>query len=184
MNDSLRTFKLKCEDCGGEMSINGDRNVVVCPFCGSTKLIIEDKDVVVERIRNESIKDTNNLKREELRLKKEALDFTKEQFKYQQSRDRQGQDKEFIERFRKGVFSKIMIVFAVLSAITALGGFSNCSMYDWDYLPSSLLFLAQSVSNIIALLIGYGVLRLNRLVFILAIIGAFGFCFLGLTFVP
>ena len=47
MDSNLKTVKLKCEDYSGEMAIQSDKSIAVCPFCGSSKLIIEDKDVII-----------------------------------------------------------------------------------------------------------------------------------------
>lgn len=87
MSDSLKTIKLKCEACGGELEIKAEKSIAVCPFCGSTSLIIEDKDITIEKIRNDTVKDTNSVRREELKLQKEELKLRKETLKYPRSID-------------------------------------------------------------------------------------------------
>ncbi len=46
---------IKCNDCGGTMQFDADKNIMCCPFCGSNKIIVESDYVNVEkyRIRNE-----------------------------------------------------------------------------------------------------------------------------------
>ena len=183
MDSNLKTIRLKCEDCGGEMSIKADKSVAICPFCGSSKLIIEDKDVLIEKIRNDTVKDTNNVRREELDLKREELKLKKEAFRYQKDADVREANKEWNESFKKGKFSKVLIVLAIAVALTSLGGFTNCK-YDLDYLPSSLLMVLQVALIVFALLIGYGTIQFKRFVFAIAVAASFGIGFLAMMFIP
>ena len=42
--------KLVCEDCGGTMNIDADKQIMMCPFCGSKKIILEGDDVKIAKI--------------------------------------------------------------------------------------------------------------------------------------
>ena len=183
MDGMIKTIKLKCEACGGEMTIEADKNVAICPFCGSSKLIIEDKDVLIEKIRNDGLKDTNKVRREELNLQREELKLKKEALKYQKAADAREANKIWHENFKKGKFSKFLIIFAIAVAITSLGGFTNCK-YDLDYLPSSLFMVVQVALIIFALLIGYGTIQFKRFVFAIAVAASFGVGFLAMLFIP
>lgn len=44
---------IRCDECGATMQINQDNNVLQCPFCKSTKLIIESDEVKTTRIKEE-----------------------------------------------------------------------------------------------------------------------------------
>ena len=44
-------MKLVCEDCGGTMNIDSDKNVILCPFCGSKKIIFESDEVKIAQIK-------------------------------------------------------------------------------------------------------------------------------------
>ena len=57
MSKEAETIQLRCEDCGGIMTIDNSRSVLLCPYCGSTKIIADSDEVKMERIRNERIKD-------------------------------------------------------------------------------------------------------------------------------
>ena len=57
MSKEAETIQLRCEDCGGIMTINNSRSVLSCPYCGSTKIVADSDEVKMERIRNERIKD-------------------------------------------------------------------------------------------------------------------------------
>lgn len=45
---------LQCKNCGGELSDDTQREIWVCPFCGSKELIIDSDAVAVEKIRQQT----------------------------------------------------------------------------------------------------------------------------------
>ena len=57
MSKEAETIQLRCEECGGTMTIDNSRSVLSCPYCGSTKIVADSDEVKMERIRNERIKD-------------------------------------------------------------------------------------------------------------------------------
>ena len=57
MSKEAETIQLRCEDCGGIMTIDNSRSVLSCTYCGSTKIVADSDEVKMERIRNERIKD-------------------------------------------------------------------------------------------------------------------------------
>ena len=56
MSKEAETIQLRCEECGGTMTIDKSRSVLSCPYCGSTKIVADSDEVKIERIRNERIK--------------------------------------------------------------------------------------------------------------------------------
>lgn len=52
--ESKNIVKLTCEDCGGTMDINSNQNVIVCPFCGSKKIVLESDEVKIAQIQAEA----------------------------------------------------------------------------------------------------------------------------------
>ena len=48
------TAQLQCNNCGGELTVDGQGKYLICPFCGSRKLIIESDAVTVEKIRQQT----------------------------------------------------------------------------------------------------------------------------------
>ena len=57
MSKEAETIQLRCEECGGTMTIDKSRSILSCPYCGSTKIVADSDEVKMERIRNERIKD-------------------------------------------------------------------------------------------------------------------------------
>ena len=65
MSKEAETIQLRCEECGGTMTIDKSRSVLSCPYCGSTKIVADSDEVKMERIRNERIKDVEIHKQEQ-----------------------------------------------------------------------------------------------------------------------
>lgn len=51
--DVVQIAKLKCQECNGIMEVDSDKQVMMCPYCGSKNLIMESDDVKIEKIRSE-----------------------------------------------------------------------------------------------------------------------------------
>ena len=50
------TIRLQCHNCGGELTIDPQKEILACPFCGSKELITDSDVVEVEKIRQQSAK--------------------------------------------------------------------------------------------------------------------------------
>ena len=51
----IKTVRFFCKGCNAAMQISTESQIVRCPCCGSTELIIENDDVTIERIRSKTI---------------------------------------------------------------------------------------------------------------------------------
>lgn len=47
-------IRLQCKSCGGNLTIDPQREVLICPFCGSEELITDSDAVAVEKIRQKT----------------------------------------------------------------------------------------------------------------------------------
>lgn len=54
-NDKI--IHLKCRSCGGSMSVDADRPVLTCPYCGASDLINESDDVTIQRVKSKAYRD-------------------------------------------------------------------------------------------------------------------------------
>ena len=52
-----RIIHLKCSSCGGSMSVDADRPVLTCPYCGASDLINESDNVTIQRIQSKAYRD-------------------------------------------------------------------------------------------------------------------------------
>ena len=53
----MATIQLKCKSCNGIMSIDEEREVLFCPYCGSKEIFAESDAIKRERIRAKAYKD-------------------------------------------------------------------------------------------------------------------------------
>ena len=47
MSKEAETIQLRCEECGGTMTIDKSRSVLSCPYCGSTKIVADSDEVKI-----------------------------------------------------------------------------------------------------------------------------------------
>lgn len=60
--DTVKRVTLKCRECQGIMETTEDKDILMCPFCGSKDVIMESDDVTMERIRSQTYKDVESIK--------------------------------------------------------------------------------------------------------------------------
>lgn len=70
-----KTISLVCEKCKGTMTVDKDRSVLRCPYCGSAELIPENDNVKIAKIKNDTQK--------EIELKKLEFQERERQRKYE-----------------------------------------------------------------------------------------------------
>ena len=144
---SGKTIKMKCQSCGGVMDADEDEPVLICPFCGSKELIVESEAVTIERIRSKTFREIAAEKNKTLK------EIEKTRFNYEKEKDAQEQAVLRRQQFKKGKLSKIMLVFAIVCALFSLGAFSNYNEI------AGFIALIQTAILIVALLMGYGVIK-------------------------
>ncbi len=54
-SSKMKSVRFLCKGCNSEMQISTESQIVRCPCCGSTELIIESDDVTIERIRSKTV---------------------------------------------------------------------------------------------------------------------------------
>lgn len=53
----VKMKQLRCQSCGGELSVNGNQQLLLCPYCGSKELIIESDAIRVAKITSDTYRD-------------------------------------------------------------------------------------------------------------------------------
>lgn len=82
-----KSIQLKCRSCNGVMSVDTERTVLSCPYCGSKELIIENDEVTIERIRSAAYKEVELGKQQayrEVELGKKEIEFKGRRSKFSQ----------------------------------------------------------------------------------------------------
>ena len=107
-SDNVKKVSLKCSACGGIMHIDEGVSVLYCPFCGAKEKIIENDAVKIEQIKADTYKE---------------VEFEKlKQADEQQQRTEKALQ---VEKFKKGFFSKVLIVLFIIAVIAAIVLFSK-----------------------------------------------------------
>ncbi len=106
----MDTIILKCADCGGHVEVDKENNIANCPFCGTSKLLVESDEAVIERIRNKAFEDVAN---EKMQADKE-IELTK-----QQIRDQEKTEKK-LGRIRKSPVTAIIAILTIASLFAAI----------------------------------------------------------------
>lgn len=52
-----KLIHLKCEECGGAMTVERDRPIIRCPYCGKSDFIIEKSNITIQRIKSNAYRD-------------------------------------------------------------------------------------------------------------------------------
>lgn len=108
-----------CKNCNGKIEIDADKEVTVCPFCGTkyaTAEILRESDAVrLEKLKLQAEREREQRKRENAR-EQEAL-----------AKQKNETDLKNLElhAFKNGAFSKVLLVFFAFSALGVWQSFSH-----------------------------------------------------------
>lgn len=128
-----------CENCGGHLDIDGKQEIIECPFCNTkhslSDLLHESDAVRTERIRSQTEKELESAKMQQAAEK-----------------EQKEEEKAAVAKFKKGKFSKVLIICAIISAFVTIVEFSN------GFSMAGLLALVQTGLYITAWLMGMHVI--------------------------
>ena len=116
--DVIRKISLKCSQCNGVLTVDSNRTVLSCPYCGNQSLIIENDAVTIERIRNATQKE---VEMEKIRSRKQVeMEKISQDAQFRQKaleKEERDEEKALVRKFRKGVLSKFLLVAFFLAAL-------------------------------------------------------------------
>lgn len=153
-DDSKKIISANCRNCGGRIDIDETKETAVCEFCGTKysvdDLINESDEIKAQKIKSQTYKE---VEMEKLKHKVEA--------------DKRKDEKDEIESFKKGKFSKVLLIAAGISFLMCCVGFSDGRTL------AGVIALVQTALFIVAWLIGMRIVKvkMDNLHFVLAIIG-------------
>jgi DNA-directed RNA polymerase subunit RPC12/RpoP len=179
----VKIIKMKCRDCGGELEINSDTSVILCPYCGSKSLVLDSEKVRIERMRINAVRDI------ELENIRSQYSLNSKQYDLELLKNEQNKRNEGIEAarsFRKSIFSKILLVLSVLILMLAIGAHEN-SKYSHYHENISFFHVGsiQSVLFFASWMIGsWCTEKRIRFIFILLMLAGFALVPLASTYVP
>lgn len=142
-NVEERKISLKCDQCGGTLLIDSNKTVVACPYCGNKSLIAENDVVTIERIKTEANKEIE-------------LEKIKREDRRQQRIEEKQEETNRVKEFKKGKWSKILLVAFLFSAIVTYLFFSK------GYLGEGIIALAQTGCFGISWCMGMNIIKEKR----------------------
>lgn len=108
-NEKLKTQSTVCTNCGGQLDIDNLKDIVECPFCGTSyqvnELINESDAVRIEKIKTNA-----------------QQEIEKEKLKHEVERNNTQKEEEEITKFKKSKFSKVLLIFFVISVLFFFAG--------------------------------------------------------------
>lgn len=117
---TAKTYQMKCKSCSGVMNINEDENkrILMCPFCGSKEIFIENDAVVIARIQNRTYKDVEIERQKTQReMDRNRVELEKSRLAKEQKMVESDEARERSRVFKKGKLSKLIIVYIVFAIL-------------------------------------------------------------------
>lgn len=59
-----RRLCLICKSCKGILDVSDDREIILCPYCGSKELLIQSDRVKMQKIRSQAYKEVEHERQE------------------------------------------------------------------------------------------------------------------------
>lgn len=142
-NENVNSSAVFCSNCGGQLEIDTSKEYTECPYCG-TKYSVPDllgdtEAVRVEKIKSQAYKEVEKGKQqiESERLKQEA----------------QKNEEECVRKFKKGILSKLLVVFIIFDSLFTVLAFVNGSI------ASGLVGLLGIALYILSFLFGLRIIK-------------------------
>lgn len=108
-----------CKSCGAKINVDVSQVMAICDHCGNSVLVSEllnESDAVkVQKIKSQAYKDVE--------MGKQQLEA--EKIKIASEKEKQQAETTAVEKFKKSKFSKVLIAFAVISALMCAVAFNN-----------------------------------------------------------
>ena len=108
-----------CKSCGAKLNVDVSQVMAICDHCGNSvlvsELLNESDEVKVQKIKSQAYKDVESGKQQ----------LEAEKLKNATEKEKQQAETTAVEKFKKSKFSKVLIVFAVISALMCAVAFNN-----------------------------------------------------------
>ena len=139
----MKKISLKCEGCGGTLVVDENKTILACPFCGHKSLIIENDEVIIERIKTTAQKEI------ELEKIKSSENIQKYKIENEQSKEMDVK----AEKFKKSFTAIFLIVAIFISAIF------TCFYFSTKVIGSGILSSIQVLCFTLAWCMGMGIVK-------------------------
>ncbi|TCL61156.1 DNA-directed RNA polymerase subunit RPC12/RpoP [Kineothrix alysoides] len=132
--DYADSIMLKCVNCGAHMEVDKENDIANCPFCGTSKLLVESDETVIERIRNKTFKDIAS---EKIQADQE-IELANLQLLNQEKTEKK------LGKIRKSPLTVIVAMLTIVSLFAAI------DVYQEKYLISAIFMGCQTLLLFVA----------------------------------
>lgn len=141
----MKTIKLKCDNCGGELEVNSEQDKIFCQYCGA-KIFISDDASELRRVEDVKLQARKKNHEQTIKEKKELEEL------------------KALDNFKKGKLSKVLLIFAAICGIIA---------FTRGLILAGVIAFIQAVLFISSWLLGMEIIKYSnkKLYIILALIG-------------
>ena len=141
----MKTIKLKCDNCGGELEVNSKQDKIFCQYCGA-KIFISDDASELRRVEDVKLQARKKNHEQTIKEKKELEEL------------------KALDNFKKGKLSKVLLIFAAICGIIA---------FTRGLILAGVIAFIQAVLFISSWLLGMEIIKYSnkKLYIILALIG-------------
>lgn len=146
-NEKQNGASFICKSCGAKLNVDVSQVMAICDHCGNSvlvsELLNESDEVKIQKIKSQAYKDVE--------MGKQQLEA--EKIKNEAEKEKQQAETNTVEKFKKSKFSKVLIVFAVLSALMCAVGFND------NRILAGIVALIQTALFIVSWLMGMQIIK-------------------------
>ena len=132
----VKRIQLRCKDCNGIMTVDENKSVLSCPYCGSKEILLDADAVAVERIKGQTQLDLED-KRQAHELKVAA----------------EQEHKERVNSFKKSKSSKLLILAVLITFVVGISKFQS------HQIMLAIIAFAQSALFLVSWMLGMQIIR-------------------------
>lgn len=147
---SGNNFSLECKNCGGKLTVDPNQAVTICPYCGtniSTSELLNESDAVkIQKIKSEAY----------VKIETGKQELQSQQLNYVVAQEQKQNEEKKLKEFKKSKFSKVLIVFAVISLLMCAVGFKD------GRILAGIVALVQTALFFASWLMGMQIIKENR----------------------
>lgn len=145
--NNKKEMSVVCSNCGAQLSVDGQQEIVKCRYCGSSfstaDLLDESDRVRIEKIKSQAYKDVEMGK---MQVERERMSQAMETEKMRQEEAR-------LNQFKKGKFSKVLLIFAAICMLSCVTAFSKMRIFP------GMIALVQTVLFMMSWLMGMQIIK-------------------------
>ncbi len=154
--DAVKNVSLKCEHCGGDLTVDNDKPILNCPYCGNQSLIIENDAVTIERIKSAANKE----------IEIEKVKSNERMHKIENEKEQKLEEKVRAKKFAKSPWAIFLIIALIVS------GFFSFVYFVSGCVLAGILSIVQMICFGCAWSMGINIIKGKKYLHILvAIIG-------------